>query len=252
MNARRIRATVTYDGTAYSGWQVQPGRPTIQDTLQQIVSSIEGKPVLVMASGRTDAGVHAHAQVAAFDLVENPIPCDNLRRAINRLLPPDIRIFDVTEAAPGFNPRHDAVAKTYRYRIWRREICPPFEYRYVLHHPYPLNEERIVEFASLLEGSHDFSAFAAADDRDELGHSKVRTIFSSRAELLGGGEQLIYTVRGSGFLKHMVRNIVGVLLEAGKGNVSREQLLSRLEPGSGIRPGPTAPAKGLALVSVEY
>ena len=246
---RRIRITIAYDGTGYSGWQVQPGRPTIQAAIQQIISGIEGKHVHVRSSGRTDAGVHARAQVAAFDL-GNSIPCENLRKAMNRLLPFDIRILKVEEVHAGFNPRHDAIAKTYEYRIWRSEICSPFDRRYVYHHPYALDENRMNECAGLIEGEHDFTSFAAADVHDYPGRSKVRIIFSSVGE--SGGGLWTYRVRGSGFLKHMVRNIVGVLLEAGKGNVGREQLLARLEPDSGIRPGPTVPPQGLFLESVEY
>jgi tRNA pseudouridine38-40 synthase len=246
---RRIRITLSYDGTNYHGWQIQPELATIQATLQGVLAEIEGAPVQVHGSGRTDAGVHALAQVAAFDL-SNPIPCQNLCKALNRLLPRDIRVLSAEEDTPDFHPRYHAVAKTYEYRILRAEICPPFDRCYVYHHPYPLDEARMVELAPLLQGQHDFSAFAASDERDELGLSKVRTIFSSC--LTRSGPLLLYRVRGSGFLKHMVRNIVGVLLEAGKGNLTREGLEARLAPGSTIPPGPTAPARGLFLVSVEY
>jgi tRNA pseudouridine38-40 synthase len=246
---RRIRMTVSYDGTEYHGWQVQPGLPTVQSVLETVLAEIEGAPVKVAGSGRTDAGVHALAQVAAFTLV-NPIPVDNLRKAINRLLPLDIRVFDVAEAAADFHPRYQAVAKTYQYRIHRSEICPPFAHRYVYHYPYPLDEARIFELAPLLEGEHDFSAFAASDDKDELGRSKVRRVFHSRASR--SGDVLIYNVRGSGFLKHMVRNIVGVLLEVGKGNLTREDIEKRFDPACAISPGPSVPALGLFLVSVEY
>ncbi|HEY7337376.1 MAG TPA: tRNA pseudouridine(38-40) synthase TruA [Bryobacteraceae bacterium] len=246
---RRIRIAVAYDGTNYHGWQVQPNLPTIQDAIQRVLAEIEGAPVHLTGSGRTDAGVHALEQVAAFDLA-NPIPCDNLRRAMNRLLPRDIRVFSVAEAAPDFHPRYRAIAKTYEYRIWRTEVCPPFERLYVYHHPYPLDENAMTELAPLIEGEHDFSAFAAADETDDLGRSKVRRIFSSRLERCG--EKLIYRVRGSGFLKHMVRNVVGVLLEVGKGNLGRPDLEARLEPGCAIPPGPTAPSRGLFLIGVEY
>lgn len=246
---RRIRMTVSYDGTEYHGWQVQPGLPTVQSVLETVLAEIEGAPVKVAGSGRTDAGVHALAQVSAFTLV-NPIPVDNLRKAINRLLPPDIRVFDVAETAPDFHPRYQALAKTYEYRIHRTEICPPFAHRYVYHYPYPLDESRIFELAPLLEGEHDFSAFAASDDKDDLGRSKVRRIFHSGASR--SGDVLIYNVRGSGFLKHMVRNIVGVLLEVGKGNLGREDIQKRFDPACAIPPGPSVPALGLFLVSVEY
>lgn len=250
---RRIRIVISYDGTDYHGWQVQPGLATIQGALEAVISGIEGRQVDVAGSGRTDAGVHALAQVAAFS-IENPIPADNLRRAMNRLLPRDIRVLAVEEAAADFHPRFDARRKTYEYRIFRGETCSPFERRYVYHYPYPLAAEDMLAAAPLLEGEHDFTAFAASDERDELGVSKVRTIFCSRLALekRPEGERLIYRVTGSGFLKHMVRNIVGVLLEVGKGNVDRAGVLARLEAGGGIAPGPSAPARGLFLVGVEY
>ena len=246
---RRIKILISYDGSDFHGWQVQPGLPTIQGALEQVIAEIEGRPVQVAGSGRTDAGVHAVAQVAAFS-IENPIPVDNLRRAMNRLLPRDIRVLSVEEASPDFHPRFQARRKTYEYRIFRGEICSPFERRYVCHHPYPLAIDEMTSLAQLLEGDHDFSAFAASDDRDELELSKVRTIFCSRLSL--EGDRIIYSVTGSGFLKHMVRNIVGVLLEVGKGNVDRAGFLARLEPGCEIAAGPTAPARGLFLMSVEY
>jgi tRNA pseudouridine38-40 synthase len=232
---------LAYDGGDFHGWQVQPGLPTIQGALEEIIGAMEGCPVHVAGSGRTDAGVHALAQVAAFT-ISNPIPVDNLRRAVNRLLPPSIRVLDARETHPEFHPRFDAVAKTYRYTMWRGEICPPFEWPYAHHHPYPLDEAAMMAAARVYEGEHDFSAFAAADHGDSDRKSKVRTLFESRLERTG--ERLIYTVRGSGFLKHMVRNIAGTLIEAGRGNLSRDALPERS--------GPTAPAKGLTLVSVEY
>lgn len=247
---RRIKIQLSYDGTDHHGWQVQPGLATIQGALEQVISGIEGKPVPVAGSGRTDAGVHALAQVAAFT-IDNPIPVDNLLRAMNRLLPRDIRVTHAEEARLDFHPRFEAKTKTYEYRMLRAEICPPFERRYVYHHPYPLRVEEMIAAAPLLEGAHDFTAFAASDDRDQLpGNSKVRTIFSSR--LAQEGDRLIYRVTGSGFLKHMVRNIVGVLLETGKGNIDRAGVLARLEPGCAIPPGPTAPARGLFLITVDY
>ncbi len=240
---RRIRITLAYDGTHYHGWQVQPGLPTIQGTVQQVLAGLEGTPVLIEGSGRTDAGVHALAQVAAFHLT-NPIPIDNLRRAMNQLLPRDIRIVEAAEVHDTFHPRFDALAKTYEYRILRAELCPPIERLYVHHHPYPLNEAAMHDAAARLEGEHDFTSFATADESDTQGRSKVRTIFSS--QFTREGDRLIYRVRGSGFLKHMVRNIVGVLLEVGKGNIASVDVLTpRL-------PGPTVPARGLFLLSVEY
>lgn len=239
---RRIRINLAYDGTGFHGWQVQPGLPTIQGTLEAIVSGIEGRPVHVAGSGRTDAGVHALAQVAAFTL-ENPIPVLNLRRAVNRLLPPSIRVLGAEEVHAEFHPRFDARAKTYEYRIFRGEVCDPFEWRYVHHFPYPLDEDRMAAYARQFEGEHDFTAFAASDERDAEGHSKVRTVYSSVLEREPA--RLIYRVRGGGFLKHMVRNLAGTLIEAGKGNLPCPAVFPE-------RSGPTLPAKGLFLVRVDY
>ena len=246
---RRIRITLAYDGTEFHGWQVQPGLPTIQGVLEEIVAGIEGKYVHVAGSGRTDAGVHAAAQTAAFS-IDNRIPVENLQRAINRLLPPAIRVTECRESHPDFHPRFDAVAKTYRYVIHRAPICSPFEWRYIHQHPYPLNESIMFAAAALFDGEHDFAAFAAADDRDPERKSTVRAIFSS--ELVRTGNYLIYTVRGSGFLKHMVRNIVGTLLEVGRGNIDTAGIQSFLAGKYQRKAGPTAPPKGLTLVSVEY
>jgi tRNA pseudouridine38-40 synthase len=239
---RRIKIKVAYDGSAFHGWQVQPGLPTVQGVLEGIVSEMEGRPVHVAGSGRTDAGVHALEQVAAFSL-ENPIPLPNLRKAVNRLLPPGVRVLSAEEVPAEFHPRFDAKAKTYEYRIVRTEVCSPFEWPYVHHYPYPLAEERMAAFAGCLEGEHDFTVFAASDDRDAEGRSKVRTVFSSVLERSEG--RLTYRIRGSGFLKHMVRNIVGTLLDAGRGNLADLAVLP-------VKSGPTAPAKGLFLVNVEY
>jgi len=247
--SRRIRITLAWDGTEFHGWQVQPGLPTIQGVLEEIIGGIEGKPVHVAGSGRTDAGVHARAQVAAFTIA-NPIPADNLRRAVNRLLPPAIRVLDAIETDLGFHPRFDAIAKTYQYTIHRAPICSPFEWRYVHHYPYPLDEAAMTAAAGLFEGEHDFKAFAASDNRDEEGKSTVRTIFSST--LVRSADRLIYTVRGSGFLKHMVRNIVGTLIEAGRGNPDTNAIAKFFSIDSTRKAGPTAPAKGLMLQSVEY
>jgi tRNA pseudouridine38-40 synthase len=239
---RRIRIQLAYDGGSFHGWQIQPNLPTIQGTLEEILSGMEGAPVSVAGSGRTDAGVHALAQVAAFSIA-NPIPLPNLRRAINRLLPHAIRVLAAEEVHADFHPRFDAKAKTYEYRIVRSEVCSPFEWPYVHHYPYPLDEERMILLARAFEGEHDFTAFAATDDRDAEGRSKVRRVYSSILEPSPG--RLTYRIRGSGFLKHMVRNVVGTMLEAGKGNIAD---CSRVPE----KCGPTVPAKGLFLVSVEY
>ncbi len=251
---RRIRLLVSYDGTDFDGWQVQPERITVQSEMQRVFSEIEGAAVRVEASGRTDAGVHAVGQVAAVTLA-NPIPCVNLRKAANRLLPPSIRVIDAVEVDAEFHPRFHAVAKTYEYRMLREETCPPFLRNYVCHWPRPLNEDAMIALAPVLEGVHDFTAFAATDlsdvdSRTGLPKSKVRRIFASRMWREQG--MLLYRVRGSGFLKHMVRNIMGVLIEVGKGNVDGAGLRARLLAGSGIPAGPTAVPQGLFLMGVEY
>ena len=239
---RRIQIKLAYDGGGFHGWQVQPGLPTIQGALEEIVSAMEGAPVHVAGSGRTDAGVHALGQVAAFTIA-NPIPLANLRRAVNRLLPPAIRVLSAEEVHASFHPRFDAKAKTYEYRIVRGEVCSPFEWPYAHHYPYPLDEERMIQLARAFEGEHDFTAFAASDDRDAEGKSKVRTVFTSTLERSSG--RMKYRVKGSGFLKHMVRNMVGTLIEAGRGNIEDLALLP-------AKSAATAPAKGLFLLSVEY
>ena len=239
---KRIVLGVQYDGTPWKGWQTQLGGNTVQDMLEAAVKKFTQRNIRTTCAGRTDAGVHALAQVAAFS-IENPIPLPNLRRAVNRLLPPAIRVLSTREVPAGFHPRFDAISKTYEYRIVRGEVCSPFEWPYVYHHPYPLDEERMAAFARVFEGEQDFSAFAASDARDAEGKSKVRTVFSSVLER--GEGRLVYRVRGSGFLKHMVRNIVGTLIEAGRGNLPGVTALPE-------RSGATVPAKGLFLLSVEY
>ncbi|MBC7927167.1 MAG: tRNA pseudouridine(38-40) synthase TruA [Bryobacteraceae bacterium] len=246
---RRLKLTIAYDGTDFHGWQVQPRLPTIQQHLEDIFREIEKAPVHVAGSGRTDAGVHAHGQVAAVTL-QNPIPPGNLKKAVNRLLPPSIRILQVEEVHEHFHPRFDAMSKTYEYRIWRGEVVTPFDYPFMHHHPYTLNEAAFVSAAGVFAGEHDFSCFAASDESDSLGRSKVRKVF--RSEATREGDLLRYRITGSGFLKHMVRNIVGTLLEAGKGNLSEEQLKWLLTAPAGIRATPTAPAKGLFLSEVHY
>ncbi len=246
---RRIRITVSYDGTQFHGWQVQPGLVTIQSELQRAFQVITKIPVTIQGSGRTDAGVHARAQVAAFSTTSQ-IPCQNLPRAMNRVLPGAIRVLSAEDVAPAFHARFDAVSKLYEYRLYRDEICPPFDFPYVHHFPYPLDDAAMIAAAPLLEGEHDFSAFAAHDERYTEDYSKVRTIFSS--VLKREGPMLIYRVRGSGFLKHMVRNIVGTLLEVGKGNLVNTQLQNMLRGAPRAEGGPTAPASGLFLVEVTY
>jgi tRNA pseudouridine38-40 synthase len=249
---RNLKITLAYDGSDFHGWQVQPLRASIQGALAAALERVTGAQVLPQGSGRTDAGVHALAQVASCEL-DAGIPTENLPRALNHVLPPAIRVLSVEEAAPEFHARKSARAKTYRYRIYRGEICPPFLARYVYHYPYPLDEDAMGAAAAVVAGEHDFTSFAAVDPergREEEEASNVRTILSShwRRE----GEELIYTVRGNGFLHHMVRNLVGTFLLVGKGTLDCAGMRRILEGRDRSAAGPTAPACGLYLASVEY
>ncbi len=248
---RNLKITLAYDGSEFSGWQVQPDRPTIQGTLSDALERITGERVLPQGSGRTDAGVHALAQVASCEL-RSPIPAGNLVVALNDLLPKSIRVTAIEEAAAGFHARRCARAKTYRYLVYRAGICPPFLARYSYHHPYPLDEQAMSSAATEVVGEHDFTSFAAVDpERGKEETSNVRTIFSS--EFRREGEQLVYLVRGSGFLHHMVRNLMGTFLLVGKGTVKPGDVPVILEARNrSANAGATAPASGLYLVSVEY
>ncbi|MDP9264008.1 MAG: tRNA pseudouridine synthase A [Acidobacteriota bacterium] len=270
---RNLKLVLSYDGADFSGWQVQPGRSTVQGALAAALERLTGARVLPQGSGRTDAGVHALAQVASCALESgSAIPAQNLVRALNDLLPPSIRVLSVEDAPPEFHARHSAKTKTYRYRIFRATICPPFLARYVYHHPFPLDEEAICRAASWVAGEHDFTSFAAVDpevseDRvaqepalsgvegspavqENAARSNVRTIFSSA--WARQDEELIYTVRGSGFLHHMVRNLVGTFLLVGKGSLDQAGFHRILDSKNRSAAGSTAPASGLYLVSVEY
>jgi tRNA pseudouridine38-40 synthase len=250
--ARNLKITLAYDGSDFHGWQVQPERATIQGELAAAIERVTGSRVLPQGSGRTDAGVHALAQVASCQL-DAGIPTENLPRALNHTLPPAIRVLSAEDAQPEFHARKSARAKTYRYRIYRGEICPPFLARYFYHYPYPLDEEAMRDAAGAIVGEHDFTSFAAVDPergREEEEASNVRTISSS--EWKREGEELIYTVRGSGFLHHMVRNLVGTFLLVGKGTLDCAGMRRILEARDRSAAGPTAPACGLYLVSVEY
>jgi tRNA pseudouridine38-40 synthase len=253
--ARNLKLTLAYDGHDFAGWQVQPDRVTIQGTLVSVFEHLTGEKTLPQGSGRTDAGVHALAQTASV-VLESPIPAQNLVRALNDVLPRSIRVLAVEEMPPEFHARKSALAKTYQYRIFRSEICPPFLARYVYHHPYPLDESRMIDAAHLVEGEHDFTSFAAVDpenrkdaaEKNEV--NNVRTIY--RSEFKRHGEELHYTVRGNGFLHHMVRNLVGTFLMVGKGSLKVEDVRRILELRDRSAASATAPASGLFLVNVEY
>jgi tRNA pseudouridine38-40 synthase len=264
---RNLKLLLSYDGSDFAGWQVQPDRTTIQGTLAQAIGRLTGENVLPQGSGRTDTGVHALAQVASFRTA-SAIPVENWQRALNDILPASVRILEVAVAAPDFHARKSAISKTYRYRIHRAAICPPSFARYVWSYPYPLDEAAICAAAEVIFGEHDFTSFAAVDpervERIETPHPKttaevkttdvktmnVRKILFSQWER--DGDELIYTVRGNGFLHHMVRNLVGTFLLIGKGTLSSADFRAILAAKDRSAAGPTAPARGLYLVSVEY
>jgi tRNA pseudouridine38-40 synthase len=271
---RNLKLTLAYDGTEFSGWQVQPGRDTIQGALVSAIGRLTGENVLPQGSGRTDAGVHALAQVASFT-TRSAIPVENFQRALNGMLPPAIRVMDVCEVPTEFHARKSALAKTYQYRMFRGEVCSPFVTRFVWHYPYPLDEAAMMRAAEQVVGERDFTSFAAVDveksstpfpvasSRFEAGGelgaersapagetSNVRRIFESSWERMG--DEFIYRVRGSGFLHHMVRNLVGTFMLVGKGTLSVEDIGRILGARSRSAAGATAPAGGLCLVGVEY
>jgi tRNA pseudouridine38-40 synthase len=254
------KLVLAYDGTEFHGWQVQPDCATVQGELRDALARITGEEVLPQGSGRTDAGVHALGQVASFALVA-PIPEANLARALNRALPASIRVLSATLETSDFHARHSARAKTYEYRVFRGEICPPWLARFVYAFNAPLDVEAMQRAAVLVCGEHDFTSFAASDpdrlERDsnlavEDSCSNVRCLHTSQWTLEAEHELLLYRVRGNGFLHHMVRNLVGTFLEVGRGNLADTEIPAILESRARERAGPTAPARGLFLVNVEY
>ena len=252
---RNIRLTIAYDGTDFYGWQRQPHAPTLQEELETRIARITGGLVTLYGSGRTDAGVHAAGQVANFKTA-CPIPCRGLVKALNDALPGVIRVKKAEEVSADFHALYGAKSKTYRYLIYRGAFCPPFLGRYVYHHPYPLNVLQMAKAARLLEGEHDFTSFAGSDParrgRKEKSDANVRRIIHSRLAVRKDLRTVVYEVRGSGFRHHMVRNIVGTLLEVGSGKLLPEDMLAILKSRDRRRAGPTAPACGLCLVRVEY
>lgn len=259
---RNIRLTVAYDGTDFRGWQRQPEAATVQGLLEAAAAKITGEKVRIWGSGRTDAGVHAANQVANFK-TSCPIPCGNLVKALNDALPPTVRVKEAREAPPSFHARNDARSKTYRYRILLAPIASPFVARFVYHYPYPLAWEKMAKAAQSIKGKHDFASFAAtgsgaekSKDPEAGGPSRyrgtVRTVFESQLTHRFRPEILIYEVRGNGFLHHMVRNIVGTLVEVGRGRIQTGDIGKILEARDRTGAGPTAPAQGLCLWKVEY
>jgi tRNA pseudouridine38-40 synthase len=283
---RTWRLTLAYDGTDFHGWQIQPGEHTIQGELQSALGRIVGESPLPQGSGRTDAGVHALAQVATFQL-QARIPPSNLIRALNRTLPSSIRVLEAETVRSTFHARHSAVAKTYEYRVLPIEpachqICPPFLARYVYPYSWRLDLTSLNAAAVAFVGEHDFRSFAATDpdlatrslDSNEdnaiqtqprgpqrqvfvagvEARTAIRTIYSSawHQQTTDGFNLLIYRVRGNGFLHHMVRNLVGTMLDVARGYMHLNDIPAILAGRDRALAGPTAAARGLFLHSVEY
>jgi tRNA pseudouridine38-40 synthase len=267
---RNIRLVISYDGTDFSGWQVQPNVPTIQGTIAEAIRILTGEKVNLCGSGRTDAGVHALNQVANFE-TNSDIPCKNLVKALNNLLPPTIRVKNASQVPLSFHARHAARSKTYRYRILQTPVCSPFLARFVCHYPYFLDYTRMAEAAKYFAGQHNFASFAGSgglivrqgrgEPHKEHVHKNsalagnsgmVRTIFTSRVLWRPRSSMLIYEVQGSGFLHHMVRNMVGTLIEVGRGRLEPWDVPKIMTACDRALAGPTAPASGLFLVKVEY
>jgi tRNA pseudouridine38-40 synthase len=253
--AKNWKLLLVYDGSDFCGWQVQPDRPTIQGELSDAIERITGERILPQGSGRTDTGVHALGQVASFR-IGAPIPPANLMRALNRTLPESIRILQAEIAPAGFHARHSAVEKTYEYRIYRGEICPPTLARYVYALNWPLDLDAMRQAARHILGEHDFSSFATGDpdtssrETGQIERNCIRSIHESLWTI--EADLWTYRVTGNGFLHHMVRNLVGTFIEVGRGSLSADAIPEILAARSRSAAGPTAPARGLFLLSVKY
>ena len=243
---RRIKLTLEYDGTGYAGWQVQPNSDTIQQRVEEALAKVLQEKVRINGSGRTDAGVHARGQVAHFETVSN-LPLKNIRDGANTYLPPDIAIIRIEEAAPDFHARYSARGKIYRYRVLIRETRSPLSLNHTYRLSLPVDVEKMRIASRSLIGKHDFSAFEASGSSIQ---DKVRQL--SRLEIREEGEILEIEFQGNGFLYKMVRNIVGTLIEVGKGNISPEEVKDILGSRDRENAGPTAPAAGLCLIQVIY
>ncbi len=244
---RVIKLTIEYDGTDYLGWQTQPGGKTIQGVLEDCLKRITGEEIHVVGSGRTDAGVHALAQVAHFK-TRSPIDIHSLQRALNSLLPKDILVKKVEEVNSDFDARKMAISKVYEYRILTRPLRSVFHRYYVWHIPQKLNREAMEEAARSLIGEHDFSSFKSSGTPIK---SPIRRVL--RADWKRTREGILcFEIEANGFLKQMVRTIVGTLVEVGKGKISPEEFKEILHSRDRRKAGPTAPPHGLFLKEVKY
>jgi tRNA pseudouridine38-40 synthase len=251
-----FKLTLAYDGTDFVGWQRQASGTSIQGLLEDALRELDGRDVTVTGAGRTDAGVHALAQVAACSL-ERTIDAATVARALNARLPPEVRVLASAQAPEAFHPRFDARGKTYRYRIWNAAVISPFEHRYAWHLSDPLDVRAMAEAARLLEGRHDFAAFQATGSDvkttvREIGSSCVTSVTPAPSGEASAGRLVMYEVTGDGFLRHMVRTIAGTLVEVGRGRRPAAWAGEVLESRDRGLAGQTAPAAGLFLASVRY
>jgi len=243
-----LRFTLEYDGTDFEGWQSQPeGHRTVQDTLETALERVTGKTVRVVAAGRTDAGVHAEGQVAGAE-IETSMACPELQRALNTVLPRDLAVVGLEEHPSGFHAQHDARSKLYRYRIWNGSWPSPLRARRSLWLRAPLDLAAMGEAAHCFEGRHDFASIQTSGSEV---HDTVRTLY--RVEVTGSpGGEICVEVEGTGFLRHMVRTLVGILLEVGRGRLEPASVPTLLAARDRGAAPPTAPARGLTLVRVDY
>ena len=246
MSKKRVRLTVAYDGTAYHGWQVQPGVVTIESKLNECLSDLLKEEIQVIGASRTDSGVHALGNIAVFD-TEACMPAEKMSYALNQRLPEDIRIQRSEEVPFDWHPRHCESRKTYEYRIYRGEFPMPVKRLYALFTYHKLDVEKMQLAARYLEGEHDFKSFCQIGAQVE---STVRTIYS--VDIIEEGLDLIIRVCGNGFLYNMVRIIVGTLLEVGREKRAPEDMQDILEKKDRSAAGPTAPAHGLTLMNYEF
>jgi len=246
MGNRRIKLVVRYDGTEYSGWQRQRCRKTVQETLQNAIERLCGVQVELFGSSRTDAGVHALGQVAHFD-VDSRVPTANFAKALNNILPQDIAVAEAKEVSPSFDAISDTKCKLYRYSIYTGPARPVMDIRFCWHRPGMLDVEAMATAAAMLKGRHDFKSFANAADRRT---SSVRTITSCR--VMRDENWVLIDVEADGFLYNMVRNIVGTLVEVGRGRWGPQNLADILAAKDRSAAGPVAPASGLCLMRINY
>lgn len=242
----KYKGVIQYIGAGYAGWQIQAQRPTVQGTLKDALTRVSGETASIVAAGRTDAGVHALGQVIHFRL-QKDLPPPRLLRALNGVLPADIRVLKLVAAPPDFHAQKHARRKRYEYRIYNGPVLSPFLNGFVYHVVHPLDHDAMQSACRLFSGAHDFSGFAAASTTVK---SRRRTIFLSR--LQKSGHRLVYQVEADGFLHHMIRNIVGTLLQVGKGQRPPDDISSILKSRDRRHAGPTAPAHGLYLVRIWY